>query len=342
MPFTKPATIRQVAARAKCSPMTVSRVLRGDSSVRPEFKGRVMEAARELGYGVNPLVSAFMSHLRSTRNSNASANLAWVTDERLDIRWRQDLFESAKARAEAKRFTLDPINLSREKLSSTRLEGILEARGVLGVILDVINFSTVVEIDHDKFEIVAIGHIPRNMSVNRIVSNEFQNLTLACKTLHQKGFRRIGLFLNRYLDIASESHYRGAYLAFQELLPPDQRLPACIVADPREFALERHYWEWYEQYKPEVVICQMAKVRDWSERQGLRIPDDLNLVHLSIAPDVADWAGINQHQRDIGNIAVELLTNNLYVRNSNVLSVRYNVQLRGHWVDGLTLGESSA
>ncbi len=47
-------TIRDVAARVNVSPMTVSRVLNGNSSVHPETRQRVEEAIRELGYSPLP------------------------------------------------------------------------------------------------------------------------------------------------------------------------------------------------------------------------------------------------------------------------------------------------
>lgn len=47
-------TIRDVAARVNVSPMTVSRVLNGNSSVHPETRQRVEEAIRDLGYSPLP------------------------------------------------------------------------------------------------------------------------------------------------------------------------------------------------------------------------------------------------------------------------------------------------
>jgi LacI family transcriptional regulator len=47
-------TIRDVAARVNVSPMTVSRVLNGNSRVHPETRQRVEEAIRDLGYSPLP------------------------------------------------------------------------------------------------------------------------------------------------------------------------------------------------------------------------------------------------------------------------------------------------
>lgn len=56
MPRKKPrsVTIVEVARRARVSLGTVSRVINGNESVRPELRERVQQVARELGYAPNP------------------------------------------------------------------------------------------------------------------------------------------------------------------------------------------------------------------------------------------------------------------------------------------------
>lgn len=53
-----PATIRDVAARAGVSHMTVSRVMNGDARVRPETRAAVQSAIRELRYTPNSVARA--------------------------------------------------------------------------------------------------------------------------------------------------------------------------------------------------------------------------------------------------------------------------------------------
>ncbi|MFZ9859249.1 MAG: LacI family DNA-binding transcriptional regulator [Roseiflexaceae bacterium] len=64
-------TIRDVAARVNVSPMTVSRVLNGNSSVHPETRQRVENAIRELGY--SPL-----SQQRDTVQKRSSHTIALI------------------------------------------------------------------------------------------------------------------------------------------------------------------------------------------------------------------------------------------------------------------------
>ena len=61
---TRRATIHDVARVAKVSAATVSKVLRGVTSVKAENAGRVREAIRELGYRPDPLASGLRNEKR--------------------------------------------------------------------------------------------------------------------------------------------------------------------------------------------------------------------------------------------------------------------------------------
>ena len=52
------STIRDVAMRARVSPMTVSRVINGNKNVKPETRESVETAIRELNYSPNPAASS--------------------------------------------------------------------------------------------------------------------------------------------------------------------------------------------------------------------------------------------------------------------------------------------
>lgn len=54
-------TMREVAAHARVSQKTVSRVFNDDPQVRPETRDRVRKAMRELGYVANPIAGVFRS-----------------------------------------------------------------------------------------------------------------------------------------------------------------------------------------------------------------------------------------------------------------------------------------
>ena len=82
-PDAAPVTVRDVAARAGVSPMTVSRTLAGGTNVRPEMQELVWKAVAELGYRRN-------ENARSLRRQSSGligvAITAWIGRE-LGFRW---------------------------------------------------------------------------------------------------------------------------------------------------------------------------------------------------------------------------------------------------------------
>jgi len=74
VPAGRPATARDVADLAGVSPMTVSRVLNGEQTVRPELRARVERAIRELAYTPNSAAKALAT-------AHPSPRVAFVFEE---------------------------------------------------------------------------------------------------------------------------------------------------------------------------------------------------------------------------------------------------------------------
>ena len=71
-------TVRDVAACAGVSPMTVTRALRGDKCVSAATRARVARAAAALGYRLNPTVSSVMSYIHRRRAAAFRGKIAWL------------------------------------------------------------------------------------------------------------------------------------------------------------------------------------------------------------------------------------------------------------------------
>src|SRR4051812_24644133 len=80
MSVNRPVTLRDVAKKAGVSAMTVSRALRKHPNISPETRTKVEQAARQLGYRPNPLVSALMSYRRAVKPIHLHTCLAFVTN----------------------------------------------------------------------------------------------------------------------------------------------------------------------------------------------------------------------------------------------------------------------
>ena len=70
--------LKEIAQAANVSKATVSRALRGDPAVTPGTRDRILAAATELGYAVNPYVGRVMSKMRRQQSKAFRGNLALI------------------------------------------------------------------------------------------------------------------------------------------------------------------------------------------------------------------------------------------------------------------------
>jgi hypothetical protein len=68
---------------------------------------------------------------------------------------------------------------------------------------------------------------------------------------------------------------------------------------------------------------------------GKSVPDEVGFVHLDRCDDSV--AGIDQRPRDIGTMAVDLVTSRLLANERGFPSVSQHLLVGGVWMDGPTL-----
>jgi LacI family transcriptional regulator len=166
----------------------------------------------------------------------------------------------------------------------------------------------------------------------------FANMRLACEQLRAQGYRRIGLILSRHLDITTDRHYHGCFLAQQAYWPRADRVP--ILFEDGVFGTQMA--EWLDKYRPDVVLCQRNETKPWLDKQGYKVPSQLGVAHLSLAPDVTGWSGINPNLEDIGGAAVELVVQQLRINELQPPKIGLELFIAGSWVDGRTTQSKSA
>lgn len=134
-------TIRSVAGKAGVSPSTVSNVLNERRGVSAAVRERVLGAIEATGYRRHPYVSMLMGRIRANRIHSVSAEIAWIhvgkgPMSRDDVaafgEWQ--LFQSARDRAAELGFELSEIWMDGQGMTPDRVQGIIEARGIQGVV----------------------------------------------------------------------------------------------------------------------------------------------------------------------------------------------------------------
>lgn len=336
-------TLRQIAKEAGVALSTVSAALRGRPGASQETSRHVQEIAERMGWRPNPLVSAWLTHVRQGRPASWSGSLAYLVN---DVDGLSALFQDpkrfihraywkgAKERAARRGYTLEAFDY--RQFGGKRISSILRSRNIQGVVLAPLgNLSLEFAFDWDRFALGTIAYSHVKPEVHRAANHHFHTVDLCLEHLYVRGYRRVGMAMRRESIMRSGGMFLGAYLAGVYKYPEMQRLEPFI---PEESGFHRdgfHFW--LQQEKPDVVISVQTIVPQWLKELGYRFPEELGYVHLDLPPKeelALDYAGVDQQPERIGAAVIDLVTAQID-RNERGIPESPKVSLvESRWVEG--------
>lgn len=340
-----PARMRDVAAAADCSVMTVSLALRNSRQVSIAMRTRIQALAYKLGYKPNPLVTALMVQRRNPRKVQAEV-IAVLIKENISPRLRKrsrafytELWEGMEQRAEELGFRLEEFPVHRpHAVSGEELNRILTARGIRGVVLfpsGNIN-RPFPELDWNRFATVGAAYHSSHLGIHRVVSDHAMAMELALNQALRRGYQRIGLAMTRQSDSNLRYTMSGRFFAWQQSLPHRLRIP-LIPGETSEPEPERLI-RWYRKYKLDLLIALRAEPYGWLVAQGIKIPRDVGLIQLA-KREANDLAGVNPNTNKVGRTTINLLVRELYFGHFGLPETPEIIHVSGRWMDGKTLRE---
>jgi LacI family transcriptional regulator len=335
-------SIRAIARAAGLSPSQVSYALQNRPRVKKSTRDRVLRIAESLGYNPDPRLSSWMARVRDAKEKEFLP-IAWLNTEELKDAWHRytflsPLLEGAQARARQLGYRLEEFWLQEPGMTAARLGRILYQRGLEGVI--VTPQAKYVRLDWSQLAGVSLGTELLAPRLHRVDSDAFYNMALALKMVMRFGYRRIGVCLAWQFDRFALSPARAALRDFQATHPKLEALPPHFYAGhaPHQWdATVRGMGEWLRRNRPDVIVCHSAFMKTWVESLGLRVPEDVGIVHLATDDDVSFWAGIDTQRRDRGAFAVELVVSLMQARQFGIPKIARSTLVRGVWHGGETL-----
>ncbi len=188
----------QIAAEAGVARATVSYALRGSFKIPAKTAAMVRATAERLGYRPNPRVTALMAHIRGSRSVPAEERIAfvWVHTSRAEARQNAFLklvFAGTRERAGQMGFALEEFWTSDPGMTNRRLEQILRARGIVGVVLSpVTTAESAVALDWDwrQFAPAVIGNVTWTPELHHAGHHHFLAMRLALIELAKLGCKR--------------------------------------------------------------------------------------------------------------------------------------------------------
>lgn len=334
-------TLKEVAHKAGVSIMTASRALRNQANVTPGTRAKVEQAALQLKYRPNPLVSALMSYRRASRVISDTLTIAFVTNFPKRDGWRklrinQDFFDGAGQACLRHGYKLEEFWLREPDMSARRLSSILYSRNVNGLLIAPLPVALGhMRLEWEKFSAVALGYSLAWPRLHRAVNHQFRSIRMALRRLRKLGYHKIGLTLRASIDERVEHHYTGGFLVDQQRLEAKHRVPMHVVPD-RDWS-EKAFVKWFAKHRPEVVVSHHEEVLEWLARLKVSVPDETGYIHLNCPDATGRLAGIYQNGPEVGGAAADSLVAMIQRNERGVPDLAHTILVEGTWIDGKTL-----
>jgi DNA-binding LacI/PurR family transcriptional regulator len=335
--------MKAIAAEAGCSVMTVSLALRDHPKISESTRTRIRDVANRLGYRPNPMVATLMTHIRSSRPAQYQANLAFLTSHRIfSMRWvHNDIYRGVLKRAESLGFLVDIFYLDDYADHPGRLERILRSRNIQGVIISPLwESGSLEQLGWAEWSPAAVGYSLLAPRITRVSHHQFQGTELILETLRKKGYRRIGMAMDKIVDDKVNHAFTSAVAGFQLRHPEEERVPVLYWDgnwDPKEL---RH---WLDTYKPQAVIGHDGLI-DHLNKIGVDIPGDVAFAHINLPAQIGKWrpSGLNQNWELVGEAVVDSVVAQIHRNERGIPEVPKTILVDGDWVEGDTTPDLSS
>lgn len=326
--------MRNVAAAAGVSAMTVSLALRDHPSLPEETRRRIQQFALQLGYQPDPSVAKLMHHLRTRKGRRAQATVCALTTQGTKVQdtYSELLLTGAKSAADAAGFTLDVFHVDLTDTASRRLQRLLRYRGVDGLVL--LPMADLRALDHlldwREFSVVSTTSSIPSPHFHAAIPSHFRNTFQLADRVVAAGYRRPGLVLREEQELRSGHNFTAALAwhgSYGRLDPVHAHLSdnfsAAVIA------------RWLEQEKPDVIVAERDALGRALRDEKL-IPRTLPIVTCSGLPAANKrypFPGIHENPLRIGAAAVEILTGMITRGERGVPDRAQTTLIEGSWID---------
>jgi len=333
-------TLKDIARGSGVSLMTVSRVLRGSPKVTDATRARVLAEAKRLNYQPDPHLARMMQVVRGRKQVRVRALIAVIRehvpqDDLLGPSYQYVPIEPIRSRAHGHGYGVEEFWLGKDGLTPKRLQKILHARGIEGVIVSPQSTQLPCsKLDYSPFAAVTFGYAMREPALHMTAGNMTLGIQTATDELTARGYRRIGVAVTNWIVNRSQFGYSGGLFHFQQSLPPEDRVPLLLLPHNDISHGYDAFAKWMRTHQPDALITFDTHVPDWLKRLGLRVPEDIGFVVHDWTPRMKGYAGIYQRRDHLAAAAVDLIVTQLSQHEHGVPDVPRQIMIPPQWVDG--------
>lgn len=335
-------SLRDVARAVGVSHVAISLALRGDARISEKRRTEIKLAADRLGYRPDPMLSSLAAYRRTKQRVEISSTVAWINQwpdpkalRRLNefaAYWR-----GATEAAGELGYRLEEFLAPRE-LSHERLQRILAARSVLGILIPPhAHGLSLPDFDWSQFSVVRLGLSVEHPRAHVVTSDQLNCAKMAFERIRERGYDRIGFVSSRRFDRNTGGNFRAGYLSAQDaFLPLRRQLPPLFLEEESTPADARLLRAWLKRAKPNAVISTHATLHRLLTGFGVRVPADLPVAAVSVLDGKFD-AGVDQNSCEVGRVALRTLTGLIHQNERGIPRYCRRILVEGQWIDGTSL-----
>jgi LacI family transcriptional regulator len=336
MASVQSCSLLRVARAAGVAASTASLALRGSALVKPDTAARVKAAAERLGYRADPRVGSLMARIRRARPTRDREKLAfvWVSVSKAETRHHpfcQRSLGGAVRRAAELGWGVDEFWLGEDGMSAARLEGVLSARGIVGVVFSAPMRDVKVTVDWDwsRFAAAAIGNSDWTPPLHRAAHHHYRSTWRAMDWLVEAGARHPAIILHEPHHLRLHGAHQAAFLANHPR--PALAHRACRFGYPdAPSELEA----WLCRVRADSLVCVIRPAARLIAEARAVCGD--RIVTLE-SPD-ANLPGVELCEEEIAAQAVDLTVAQLHRNERGAPAFPATVLFEGRWRDAKSAG----
>lgn len=336
----KSVTQKDIAQKLGLDHSTVSLALRNSRKISPQKCELIQQTAVEMGYRLNAAAANLAKYRTASSSVPVTAALAWLNcwpdPKRLHELGEFELYwENAKKTVEKHGYSLEEFVVEKN-MTIERVEGIMKARGIQGILLpphpdSCLDFT---KLDWGQFSVLRFGRSVKNPAAHMVTADQVGNMLLAFNEVSKRGYKRIGMVdvsfgLQRY-------SFDAGFMKAQQTAEPSDRISIFRMNPDNPASSVAGFKEWFERERPDAVIAATGNVTFLIEAAGLKIGVDVGLAAMSVLDTRID-AGVYQNSEEIGRVAALSLIAQIQDHDRGAPDLYRQILVPGSWVDGKTL-----
>ena len=329
-------TLKDIAAAAGVTPMTVSRALRDSPKISLPRRQQIQALALEMGYQPDPQISRLMSMLRTSRPHRGETVIAVLSTlsqrgEFLTNPHQGAFYRGAETRARELGFKLEEFWVNEASMRLPRLQGVLAARGIEALLLLPYGIGRrQLPLDYSRFAVAAIGRSQADQPFHRACQNHYRSVQIAIVECQKRGLRRIGMVLSDQLDARAGRRYSASMLHHLHVSKPGERVPLLELTAWNATTFKR----WHARHRPEAILTTSRVMRERFAACGLLAPRDYSFVNLDLVETDDESSGVDQNYGLVGAAALDLLATQINHNEHGLAAFPKTVLIDGFWRDG--------